>query len=102
MSEKYFGLENEFYKNSISITDLNENGYAEITFMYFMLCASELTPVPTKLIMLENNEKYAIRGDSYIYEYQMGGEKNLDLGDADQILKDYASETWDKFCTPMP
>lgn len=97
-----FSLENEFYEKSISITDLNENGYAEITFMYWMLCASELTPVPTKLIMLENNEKFAIRGDSYIPDFKMGGEKNLDLGNADQVLKDYASKTWDKFCTPNP
>ena len=97
-----FGLENEFYENSISITDLNDNGYAEITFMYFMLCASGLTPVPTKLIMLENNEKYAIRGNSYIMEAKIGGEKNLDLGNADKVLKDYASKTWDKFCKPNP
>ncbi len=97
-----FALENKFYENSISITDLNENGYAEITFMYYLLCASELTPVPTKLIMLENNEKFAIRGNSYIPDFQMGGDKNLDLGNADQVLKDFANETWDKFCTPKP
>ncbi len=97
-----FALENEFYKNSISITDLNKNGYAEITFMYYLLCASELTPVTTKLMMLENGEKYAIRGNSYIPEYEMGGEKNLSLKGADQVLKDYASDIWNKFCTPNP
>jgi len=97
-----FGLENEFYKNSISITDLNNNGYAEITFMYYMLCASELTPVPTKLMLLENGKKYAIRGNSYIPDYNMGGDKKLDFAGADRVLKEYAGETWDKFCTPKP
>ncbi len=99
-----FNLEVDFYKKSISITDLNKNGYAEITFMYKMLCASELTPVPTKLMLLENGEKYAIRGDSYIPDYKMGGAKNIDpsFKNADKELKDYASKIWDKFCKPNP
>ncbi|MEA3451701.1 MAG: hypothetical protein U9Q83_07335, partial [Bacteroidota bacterium] len=95
-------LENEFYEKSISITDLNEDGFAEITFMYYMLCAEEVIPVPTKLMMLENGEKYAIRGDSYLNNYKIGGAKFGDMKGADQVLIDYANETWDKFCTPNP
>ncbi len=94
-----FALECDFFEKSISITDLNKNGYAEATFMYYNLCSSELSPIPTKLMMLENGEKYAIRGNSYIVEFDMGGEKNIDFGDADKELLDYASQTWDKFCT---
>lgn len=97
-----FGLECDFYDQSISITDLDKDGYAEATFMYHILCASELTPVPTKLMMIENGEKYAIRGDSYIPDFQMGGEKNIDFGDDNNELLQFASQTWDKFCKPNP
>ncbi|MBN2663652.1 MAG: hypothetical protein JXR68_08370 [Bacteroidales bacterium] len=97
-----FALECDFYDKSISITDLDNDGYAEATFMYYILCASELTPVPTKLMMLENGEKYAIRGDSYIPDFQKGGEKNIDFAGAGNSLLDFASQTWDKFCTPKP
>jgi len=95
-------LDCDFFDESISITDLDKDGYAEATFMYYVLCASGITPVPTKLMMLENGEKYAIRGNSYLMENKEGGEKNIDFGDAPQILVDYASETWDKYCTSNP
>lgn len=97
-----FGLDCDFFEKSITITDLDKDGYAEATFMYFDLCASELTPVPTKLIMIENGEKYAIRGDSPVIDYNYEGKKEMDFGTAPQVLKDYASQTWDKFITSNP
>lgn len=97
-----FALDGDFIKESITFTDLNENGFAEATFMYSILCASEISPVPTKLMMLENGEKYAIRGNSYIREFDTGGEKNIDFGKADQKLVEHASQLWDKYCTPNP
>ncbi|MBN2891710.1 MAG: hypothetical protein JXL97_07575 [Bacteroidales bacterium] len=97
-----FAIDCDFYDKSISITDLDKDGYAEATFMYYILCASEITPVPTKLIMIENGEKYAIRGDSYLMEIKMGGEKDIDFGNAPDQLLDFASQTWDKFCASKP
>ncbi len=51
-----------FLKNSLTITDLDSDGIAEVTFLYSMLCQDgDASPV-MKLIMLENNKKYALRG----------------------------------------
>lgn len=97
-----FDLAGNFIHESISITDLDNDNYAEATFMYLILCASELTPVPTKLLMIENGEKYAIRGDSYIKEFNQGGEKNIDFEGAPKEFVDYASKKWDMFCAPNP
>ncbi len=97
-----FELECDFYEESISITDLDEDGYAEATFMYFVLCTSELIPVPTKLIMLENGEKYTIKGNSYIKFFDTGGEKKVDFANADKKLLDFANKTWEKFCMTKP
>lgn len=99
-----FALECDFYKESISITDLDKDNYAEVTFMYCILCASELTPIPTKLMLLENGEKYAIRGTSYIPDFQVGGDKNIDesIKTLDQKIQDHVDITWEKFCKTNP
>ncbi len=99
-----FGLDFDFYEKSISITDLDNNGYGEVIFMYYVLCASELSPVPTKLMLLENGEKYAIRGDSYIADFNIGGEKNMDasIRKLDTKIQDFVNQTWEQFCKTKP
>jgi hypothetical protein len=99
-----FAIDLDFYEKSISITDLDENGYAEVVFMYYILCASEICPVPTKLMLLENGEKHAIRGDSYIAEINIGGEKNTDASfkKLNPKIQDLANQTWEKFCKTKP
>ena len=99
-----FAIDIDFYEKSISITDLDDNGYAEVIFMYYILCASEISPVPTKLMLLENGAKYAIRGDSYIGEINSGGEKNMDASfkNLNPKIQDLANQTWEKFCKTKP
>ncbi len=94
-----FGLNICFNKESISVTDVDNNGYGELTFMYYILCASELTPVTTKLMVLEDGKKYAIRGKTGIKEYNMPEVKNIDasFNKAAKKLKEYASKHWDKY-----
>lgn len=77
------GLANSarFLENLTEITDLDDDGYAEITFVYHLGCSGDISPRPQKLIMLENGEKYAIRGESILEmgpETTMGGETNID------------------------
>lgn len=52
-----------FLKDSITITDLDFDGTAEITFLYNIRCKENQRPI-MKLIMLENNKKYALRGSN--------------------------------------
>ena len=51
-----------FIKNSLTITDLNNNNIPEITFLYTKSCrADETSPAGKKLFMYEGKTKYAIR-----------------------------------------
>ena len=86
--------------NSISITDLNNDNYAEICFVYRLGCTSELSPDILKLIMLENGEKYAIRGNTLVdYGFEkVGGETNIDKSFnniSKEILK-FAKDVWNR------
>ncbi len=94
-----FGLESDFVYEAISLTDLDKDGYAEVTFMYYCLCASEFSSIPFKLIMLENGEKYAIRGETGLPGNGVAPEKNIDFGNAPKELTEYANQQWDKYCT---
>lgn len=53
----------DFLDNSLTITDLDSNGIAEITFLYKMYCDNSSPPCAMKLIMLENDKKYALRSN---------------------------------------
>jgi len=90
-----------FVENSLNITDLDNDNLAEMTFTYRLGCTSELSPDDLKLIMLENGEKYAIRGNTKV-DYGggqiVGGETNID----DQFKKapteflDFAKKIWEQ------
>ena len=89
-----------FSKNSISITDIDENGYAEAIFVYRLGCTSELSPDGLKLFLLENGNKYAIRGNTIVnYGYEkVGGDTKIDeeFNKAPKSFLDYAKQIWDK------
>jgi len=57
-----FDLYLYFVKNALSITDINNDGIAEITMVYQKACKSDVSPNDMKVIMLHNNKKYALRG----------------------------------------
>lgn len=84
--------------NSISITDLDNNNYAELCFVYRLGCTSELSPDVLKLIILENGEKHAIRGNTLVdYGFEkVGGETNIDksFDKASKEILNYAKCVW--------
>ena len=54
----------KFLKHSLTITDIDGDGVAEIAFLYAGTCTTDVSPFWLKLIMLEDNVKYALRGTS--------------------------------------
>lgn len=97
-----FDLFADFIEKSITVTDLNKDNYAEITFAYQLACISDVSPKALKLLMLQNGEKYIIRGQTEAYlgnnEY-IGGDKTVDASFASgnggqymMILEDYHAE----------
>jgi hypothetical protein len=90
-----------YIKKTFQITDLNNNGVAEIWLMYKTICAGDVSPYNMKIILYEGNKKYAIRGRSKVKvadgEY-IGGEYGLDktFYRAPKPFKDFAKNLWDK------
>lgn len=102
-----FDLTAELIPNSITVTDLNNNGIAENTFLYKLSCKSDVSPDDFKLMMHEGNTKYAIRGTTQVsYEVDgkpvyYGGEGTPDasFNSAPQGFLQYAKAQWEKFKT---
>jgi len=91
----------DFIPNSLTITDINENGIAESTFLYKMACRGDVSPCDLKLIMHENDDKYAIRGTMHIKADMIneGGSYKVDksFDSAPAGFLNYAKEQWKKF-----
>jgi len=59
------------FTGSWSVTDLNKDGLAEITFAYHVGCRSDVSPVTQKVLMFTSDgkggtTKYALRGDTRV------------------------------------
>lgn len=77
-----------FIPKATTITDIDNNGTAEVTMPYVLACRGGMDPATMKIIMYEGEIKYAIRGEtkiclkgltSYGGEYTLGDElKNRD------------------------
>jgi hypothetical protein len=57
-----FDVTCNFFKEALSITDLDKNGIAETTLSYKLSCRSDVSPDYMKVIMHEDTVKYALRG----------------------------------------
>ncbi len=91
----------EFYPASLSITDVDMNDIAEVTFIYKLSCKGDVSPDDKKLIMYAGTNKYAIRGTTGLQmaDSKEGGTKNVDAAfkKAPKALLDYAEQQWEKF-----
>jgi hypothetical protein len=92
-----------FVPGSLTVTDLDEDGTAESTFLYTLACRSDVSPATRKLIMHEGAAKYAIRGTTDLSamigpEYG-GGERTLDpaFDRAAPPQRAYALRQWDRY-----
>ncbi|MFT3679891.1 MAG: hypothetical protein QM791_06440 [Ferruginibacter sp.] len=91
----------EFYKNSLTITDLDKNGEAESCFLYALSCKGDVSPDEKKLIFHRGAEKYAIRGASLLLfkNEKVGGEKKADAAfkKLPPVFLNYANKQWAAF-----
>ncbi|MCX7877980.1 MAG: hypothetical protein N2510_04975, partial [Ignavibacteria bacterium] len=86
---------------SLGITDVDNNGTGESTFLYRISCRGDVSPEGLKLIMHEGKNKYAIRGNMLL-EFngeKLGGEGNPDnaFKNAPEVFLEHAQEMWEKF-----
>lgn len=93
-----FDLRLNYVPESLTITDLDADGIGESTFLYNMSCKSDVSPDDLKLMMHENENKYALRGFTYISSVDAGGDYKVDgaFNDAPASFLQYAKEQWNK------
>lgn len=100
--EKACGFDNlvNFRPHATKVTDLDNDGVAEIWFMYSMTCASDVSPQTLKLFMCRGKEKYVVRGTSQpaknMTDREYGGKCKPDkafLG-LPPLLKAYGMQLW--------
>lgn len=86
-----FDLAFQFKEDYFTVQDLNNNQYGEVTVVYTVDCASDVSPLTMKLLLFENGEKYAIRGTTKDM-YGNGGDMVVDKSfkSAENILKSNA------------
>lgn len=53
-----------FLDEALSVTDLDDDGFGEVTFAYRITCQGHHVPFTLKLLVLENGDKYILRGAS--------------------------------------
>jgi hypothetical protein len=84
-----------FVDKTFAVTDLNKNGKAEVWIMYKVSCQGDVSPVPMKIIMYEDNKKFAVRGTTRV-PASGGGEYTFDeaFKNAPAKFRQYAEKLW--------
>lgn len=95
------------FRKPCEITDLDNDGVAEVWMMYTLACSSDVNPSTMKIIMYEGSKKFAVRGTTKVVvaldpngkkEYA-GGNYIMDqaLQHAPEVIKNYATSMWKKY-----
>ena len=98
-----------FVDKTFAVTDLNNDGKAEVWIMYKVSCQGDVSPIPMKIIMYQDDKKFAVRGTTKVKvsatDY-MGGEYSFDEAFknapvkfrqyAERLWKEHKIETWGK------
>ncbi len=94
-----FDLALELYDDSVEVTDVDENGFGEISFLYKLGCRSDVSPDTAKLLLYEGPTKFALRGETreQVGETEFaGGEFQADpaFETAPAAFLDFATAKW--------
>jgi hypothetical protein len=89
----------EFLPKSLTVTDLDQDGTAEVWLVYRTTCRGDVSPSTQKIIMHEGAQKYAVRGTSRIAignGQHDGGTYVLDAAwrAAPVAFRQYAAQLW--------
>jgi hypothetical protein len=91
-----------FIPGSLTVTDLDKNGKAEVWVAYRLSCRGDVSPSELKIIMHEGTRKYAIRGEGRLKVgkvLQPGGGVSAsdDFKNATVPFTQYARGLWNKY-----
>ena len=92
-------LEARFLPKALTVTDLDQDGTAEVWLVYRTTCQGDVSPSTQKIILYEGPRKYAVRGTSRIVigrgQYD-GGTYTLDAAwrAAPPAFRQHATQLW--------
>lgn len=95
-------LKAKFIKDAFAVTDLDNNGIAEIWLMYNVTCRGDVGPSEMKIIMYEGDKKHAMRGETKVSlsEKEVYGNGKYAFDDAFKkapaVFRAYAQKLWAK------
>ena len=97
-------IEAAFIKNTLHITDLDNDGVKEIWLMYRKVCHGDVSPLEMKIIMYEGSEKHAMRGHNKIQltgTESYGGEYKFDANfkNAPTVFRSFGKKMWNEHLT---
>jgi hypothetical protein len=91
----------DYRPGSLTVTDIDGDGIAEVTFAYTQSCSGDVSPKTMKLLMYEGTTKYAVRGETRVDTgggHMVGGACELDptLTSALPSFTTYLKDRWAK------
>ena len=92
-------MEARFLSKALTVTDLDQDGTAEVWLVYRTTCQGDVSPSTQKIIMYEGRRKYAVRGSSRIAlggGQHDGGTYTLDAAwqAAPAAFRQHAAQLW--------
>ena len=89
-----------FIPQSVTITDLDEDGISELSLPYLLLCRTKNEPGKLKIIMYEGKDKYEVSGNTIINCNQPNTEKGVytksDNLSYRPVFSDYLKKRWNE------
>ena len=90
----------DFVPSSIEITDLDHDGYGEVSFVYFTDCVSDVSPYSAKLVILENGKVFTMSGFAkYIFDGRISPSEytlSPELKGASSAFIKFAIKLWER------
>lgn len=100
-------MQAQFQPKGITVTDLDQDGTAEVWLVYRTVCRGDVSPSTQKIIMYEGPRKYAVRGTSRLVlgngQYD-GGAYMLDAAwtAAPAAFRQHAARLWQQHRDEKP
>lgn len=92
-----YSLTARFIPAACGVTDADGDGVGELTIGYVTRCAGDVSPLGMKILVLQKDKRYALRGESEVDVgdgEMMGGEYKADFRKAPPALLEHARRTW--------
>jgi len=91
--------EASFVKNTLQVTDLDHDGAAEVWLMYRTVCHGDVSPEDMKIIMYQQQQKFAMRGETKVEvaaNHYEGGNYKFDKAftDGPKEFREFAIKLW--------